>query len=492
MHPRANYRICLRRSAVLSISIISSDQHLSPLSPHSIHSPLGFPQDLLREEQGIVVENYEELAGAVFGPRAFRFCQTLMATLTLIYTSGFVIVISSSLYDVMPAVPRAMWCAIVFPILTLLSWVPFMEDLWFVSLLGLGTYLFGVVGSTLFVAARDFDPPPAPMAWHWEGAAHFYGVAVYSLEGINLTLPVSASMKSLRKPPLVMTVGVCLFAGITAFYASFAYAAGLGSCDIIIQCLGPGPFVNVIRVALALSLLATHPVYLIVASEIFERALLGDPSVPVPEALDGAQETEEAGLEDETEGAGTAMTGAMLPVVCRSGSHQNSSWVDHSEDGRSHAKATSPQRLEVSVQGEDNGREDGLHERESMGASTQSNSRTSASLPLPASISSFASRRLATRQAQARLIRAVEVFLTCMVGALIPNLGVFTSLVGATFVTIIGFIFPAAMWLELQREDTHASFWAKARVYGIAGLVIAAGLAAMVVGTVEGLRNLSS
>jgi amino acid permease len=371
-----------------------------------------------------------------------------MATITLIYTSGFVIVISSSLHDVLPAVHRAAWCGLIFPVLTILSWIPFMKDLWFVSLLGLGTYLIGVVGSTIYFAASNYDPPtPSPLEWRWEGAAHFYGVAVYSLEGINLTLPVSASMKSLRKPPFVMTVGVCLFAGITAFYASFAYAAGLGKCDIIVHCLGRGAFVNLVRVALALSLIATHPVYLIVASEIFERALLGDPPAAVP-AVEG-----EGGRE-----GGSTMT------TLAAGNRQQ-------------------QGFEEEGVGEEASRRRRAAE-ETRGSSSINNDPSSSS---SSSLPSF----LSTWQARARLIRAIEVFLTCLVGALIPNLGAFTSLVGATFVTVIGFIFPAAMWWALQREDVHASSWAKARVYGVAGLVIVAGLVAMVVGTIESVRSFS-
>jgi|EP00624_Nannochloropsis_granulata_P007834 hypothetical protein len=326
-----------------------------------------------------------------------------------------------------------------------------MKDLWFVSLLGLGTYLIGVVGSTIYFANNNYNPPtPSPWEWRWEGAPHFYGVAVYSLEGINLTLPVSASMKSLQKPPYVMTMGVCLFAGITAFYSSYAYAAGLGSCDIIIQCLGRGPFVNLVRVALALSLIATHPVYLIVASEIFERALLGDPPAAVPPI------TEDGEQEGEQEGGG---------VMTAIGSQQ--------------------QGLEgVNV-------EQNVSRRR---ASEGNNDSSSLIINGPFSFSStfsFLPSFILTQQAQARLIRAIEVFLTCLVGALIHNLGAFTSLIGATFVTLIGFVFPAAMWWALQKEDMHASSWEKARVYGVAGLVILAGLVAMVVGTVESVRNIS-
>jgi len=44
--------------------------------------------------------------------------------------------------------------------------------------------------------------------------------------------------------------------------------------------------------------------------------------------------------------------------------------------------------------------------------------------------------------AKQRLIRAVEVALTCGVAALLPDLSIFASLVGASGLTFIGFIMP--------------------------------------------------
>lgn len=52
-----------------------------------------------------------------------------MSVLTLIYCSGFVIVITSSLAAVLP-LSRALVALLVFPVLTALSWLPFMKDLW--------------------------------------------------------------------------------------------------------------------------------------------------------------------------------------------------------------------------------------------------------------------------------------------------------------------------------------------------------------------------
>lgn len=89
-----------------------------------------------------------------------------------------------------------------------------------------------------------------------------------------------------------------------------------------------------------------------------------------------------------------------------------------------------------------------------------------------------------------RLLRTAECALTCLVGGSVRSLGAFTSLVGATLVTFIGFILPVAMWVELQRHS-HSSHAERLRTYGIAAVIISAGLVAMVVGTVEGIRGLA-
>lgn len=75
------------------------------------------------------------------------------------------------------------------------------------------------MGATVWYSAEHYSPSPETMEWRGRGLPHFFGVAVYALEGINLTLPVSASMRSIRKPPLVMTIGVVGFATVVAFYS---------------------------------------------------------------------------------------------------------------------------------------------------------------------------------------------------------------------------------------------------------------------------------
>jgi hypothetical protein len=195
---------------------------------------------------------------------------------------------------------------------------------------------------------------------------------------VVLVVQVAASMKSRRRPPLVMGVGVFCFSVITVFYSAYAYAAGYGraDCDIITKCLGSGGVVTTVRLALSASLIVTHPMYLNVASKIFETALLGEePREP-----------------------------SMAYVI------------------------------------------------------------------------------------RARLIRAGEVALTCGVAALVPNLSVFTSLVGATGLTFIGFILPSFMWIVLMKGEPDRL--TRIRVYAISGIILAAGLVAMIFGAKAGIQDL--
>jgi len=122
-----------------------------------------------------------------------------MAVLTLIFCTAFVIVISKNMHDVFDSVGRDWWCLGVFPILVVLSWIPYIKDLWISSVFGLLVYLVAVVGTTIYYSKHHWKGEEGTMDLKWDGLPHFFGVATYALEGINLTLPISASMKSRRK-----------------------------------------------------------------------------------------------------------------------------------------------------------------------------------------------------------------------------------------------------------------------------------------------------
>ena len=70
---------------------------------------------------------------------------------------------------------------------------------------------------------------------------------------------------------------------------------------------------------------------------------------------------------------------------------------------------------------------------------------------------------------------------------MVPNLSKFTSIVGASGLTFVGFVMPNCMWLALL--DPAASRGERVRAYGVSGLIVLLGLVAMVVGTTEAVKQ---
>lgn len=89
---------------------------------------------------------------------------------------------------------------------------------------------------------------------------------------------------------------------------------------------------------------------------------------------------------------------------------------------------------------------------------------------------------------KARIIRSLEVALTCLLAAVVPDFGLFTALVGSTALTFIGFIMPSCMWVAVLEKD--AGVWVKVWKYSLASLIVLVGLVAMGVGGQESIRQL--
>jgi len=56
-------------------------------------------------------------------------------------------------------------------------------------------------------------------------------------------------------------------------YGAFGYWIGYGKCNIVTDCLPPSPVTTVIKIALCVSLILTHPIILYPASQILENFL---------------------------------------------------------------------------------------------------------------------------------------------------------------------------------------------------------------------------
>lgn len=202
-----------------------------------------------------------------------NFNQLLVIILEIAFCSGFIIVILSNMEAIFPHFSRIWVTLMLFPFLTIFSWIRWLKDLWLPSTFGALVYLVGVMGVTYYngitEGSIDDSMPPAL----WTTLPLFCGTAVYSLEGINVVLPVESSMSKTEKAPLVIGGGTVLYALSVTAFGAFGYAYGFGECGIITDCLPPGITTTIIRVALSISLVISHPITLYPATEILEDVL---------------------------------------------------------------------------------------------------------------------------------------------------------------------------------------------------------------------------
>eukprot|EP01121_Diplochlamys_sp_Union-15-3_P008866 TRINITY_DN2380_c0_g1_i14.p1 TRINITY_DN2380_c0_g1~~TRINITY_DN2380_c0_g1_i14.p1 ORF type:complete len:379 (+),score=31.90 TRINITY_DN2380_c0_g1_i14:211-1347(+) len=225
------------------------------------------------------IRTYRDLGRVVLGKWGEWTILIQVIFLELAFCIGFNIVIVKNMTELLPHIfiHGTLVMLVAFPILTLLSWVRFLEQLWIVSFFGCMVYVVGVVGATWAFGIKEIIHSKSSLQWDyfvWPTVPLFVGTAVYSLEGINVVLPIQRSMKYPENATLVLNIGMAFLLFVIGSYGAFGYVVGYGKCDLITSCLPKGPLTNTIKAALCISLLATHPVTLYPASEILEEMII--------------------------------------------------------------------------------------------------------------------------------------------------------------------------------------------------------------------------
>jgi amino acid permease len=216
------------------------------------------------------MRSYEDVAGFILGRRGKILVQYSVGVLQLLFCTGFLIVFCENMHSVFPDTKEHLIVWFVLPVLVFLSWIPNLKDMWVISALGLVVYLFGVILFSVYDGLIDYHPPEDMYDWKYEDIPHFFGVATYAMEGICLVVPTVLSLHHTEDAPPVIFGSLFMYAAVTVAYASFAFAAGLGSCDIITDCLKKGYLTTIVRLTLSAALLLTHPVYIVVPAKIIE------------------------------------------------------------------------------------------------------------------------------------------------------------------------------------------------------------------------------
>ena len=271
-----------------------------------------------QQQQHLVT--YGDLADILLGHTMASITRWTIIVLNILFTAGLAIVICENLGNLLMSMNansghddyRMMAGLFLLPIVICLLQIPWLQDMWFISVMGLAVYTIGVIGSTVFSAswtivmsatassssvvgnnytieqssftyAQQRSMPDDLWTFNWNGIPSFVGTAVYALEGINLALPTAHSMQAESQATQVVCSGVMWYATITIMFASVGYAGGLGGgagtgltaekCDVVTNCITPPFLKNLIQITLSIAMTLSIPVMLYPSTEMLEVML---------------------------------------------------------------------------------------------------------------------------------------------------------------------------------------------------------------------------
>ena len=243
------------------------------------------------------INTYEDLVEAVVNKSAAKAVRYMIVALDLCFCCGFIIAVNENLMNVFENRGLENWHIGVglLPVLILLNSCQFLHKLWIVAFVGLITYFGGVIGTSMWYVSTNWVPNDEFLrAWDLGDIPKFSGCAVYALEGILCVLPVQRTMKNQNEAiKVIVYLSLPAYAIVTMSYALVAAAGGLAvnvetgkSCDIVTECFKEGSMTDVLRVALAGALVATHPITLYGAIEMLEFMLMEEEEVKKAEKVD--------------------------------------------------------------------------------------------------------------------------------------------------------------------------------------------------------------
>mmetsp|Transcript_18899 Transcript_18899/g.40869 ORF Transcript_18899/g.40869 Transcript_18899/m.40869 type:complete len:576 (-) Transcript_18899:70-1797(-) len=261
---------------------------------------------------------YGDLADVLFGKVMASVTRWTIIVLNILFTSGLVIVVCENLGGFLPTAGgdsnadadaedgmagRRMVSIILLPLVAALVQIPWLQDMWIISAIGLVVYTVGVIGSSLYSAlwtivageASGRTMPTELWEIKWDGIGYFLGTAVYALEGINLALPTVHSMQHPGEASWVVCGALMLYGATTLVFAAIGYAGGLGGgdgtglssqdCDVVTNCITPSSLQTTIQVTLSIAMVLSIPVMLYPSTEMLE-VMLTDRQEEKEEKLD--------------------------------------------------------------------------------------------------------------------------------------------------------------------------------------------------------------
>eukprot|EP00761_Pharyngomonas_kirbyi_P006626 gb/GECH01006634.1/.p1 GENE.gb/GECH01006634.1/~~gb/GECH01006634.1/.p1 ORF type:complete len:440 (+),score=59.47 gb/GECH01006634.1/:1-1320(+) len=239
---------------------------------------LVYAKNAINEEAGEEIAlSYEDVGGAVFGRWGRWLVQFSVVSCEIGVCCSYVIFIDENMNSVVSSVPKWAWALITLPLLLLLCFLPNMRYLAFTSFIAMIALALAIV--VIFVYGfRDLTLENFTQRSGAEISTYpiFFGIAVFSFEGINMALPVENSMRKPQNYPLVIDITMVSVFAVVIMFALFGYVFfGEDTCsDITLNLPTSGVVPALVKISLSLELLFTYPIALWPVMVMLEELVL--------------------------------------------------------------------------------------------------------------------------------------------------------------------------------------------------------------------------
>lgn len=223
----------------------------------------------------VPVTTYEDIAQLVLGDWGARATIAAMCLTQVGISCAYVLFVASQMHSLLPVFGVPLWAVIVSPVFLGLMLLRDIRHLALVSMFALSAvvlalatvlfYGFAVVG----VHFNELQVWPTNFFL-------FFGIAVFAFEGINLAVPVAASMREPHRYNMMLNF---VFLVIVPTYMTFALLGysffGVNTAPIVTGNLQNTPLVIVVKASLVFEVLCTYPVQMYPVLLLMEQRLFG-------------------------------------------------------------------------------------------------------------------------------------------------------------------------------------------------------------------------
>jgi len=223
------------------------------------------------------IEGYGDVGRVVSGDRGERFVNICLVISQVGFATAYIIFIAANINNI-AGIDRAYICFGCVPILALLVQ---LQDLKHLSTFSLIADVANIAGLTAVMcqdwnAYHDFHEPV--LTHDFSKILYVSAIALYSLEGIGMVLPLESSCADPKWFPSLLTKTLAAITSLMAVFGCCGYFAFGSLTEAPITLNLDGGVATIVKLALCLGLYLTFPIMMFPVNEVLEDLILGEGS----------------------------------------------------------------------------------------------------------------------------------------------------------------------------------------------------------------------